>query len=191
LLTIESFNVVARRKALHRVWKNNIVPYVAWVFAKFPDVRGFGNEDLIVMQCENHLQLEELVQHLLASGLDMTRDGAFEDFAFVHATRGISLPCSWLDYRRDSDGGTVSLKADDDSLDLSSAGYGYEGPALILPKGYGFVISQQDDHDVWLDFNTGWRVVTLHPTSPPRHHDPYRLTTQLSDPGDNLVTAAN
>jgi hypothetical protein len=162
-LRIESFNVIARRKALHRAWKDNFVPYVAGIFVKFPDVRGTGNDDLVVMRCEDHKQLEDVVKHLLARGLNMTRDGAFDDFAIVHGIHGIPMPCGWLEFRRDATGGTVRFKTEDDSLDLSSAGYGYEGPAIIAPKGYGFVISQQDDHEVWLDFHTGWKVVTLHP----------------------------
>jgi hypothetical protein len=152
--------VVARRKALHRVWKDNFVPYVAWVFVKFPEVHGFGNEDLVVMQCKQHTQLEELVKHLLARGLNMIRNGAFDDFAIVHGTHGLVMPCPWLDFRP-GEKGTVRFRSADDLLNLSSAEHRYEGPGWIASRGFGFMISQEPDHDVWLDFNTGGTVVTL------------------------------
>ena len=84
--------MIARRKALHRVWKENFVPLVASIFDEFPDVRVFGNDDLVVMNCENHAELEELVTYLLAQNLNMTESGAFADFAIVHATHGIPIP---------------------------------------------------------------------------------------------------
>jgi hypothetical protein len=38
------------------------------------------------------LKRHELVKYLLARGLNMTRDGRFEDFAIVHGTHGIPMP---------------------------------------------------------------------------------------------------
>jgi len=134
ILKIESFNVIARRKALHRAWRDNFVPLVASIFVEFPDVHGFGNEDLVVMQCENHTELEELVKYLLSRGLNMTRDGAFEDFAIVHGTHGIPMPCAWLEYQRDGGAATVRLKPERDFLDFDWSDSVYEGPGWIAVR---------------------------------------------------------
>ena len=160
--------MIARRKALHKVWKANFVVYVASIFVKFPEIRGSGNDDLIVMQCENHVDLEDLVHYLLDLGLNMTRHGAFEDFAIVHGIHGIPMPCTWLDYRRETDGAKVSLTPERNFLefDWSDAMSGYEGPGWIAPRGHGFVVTREKDYDVWVDFTTGGTVVNLHPLLP-------------------------
>jgi hypothetical protein len=160
--------VIARRKALHRVWRDNFVPLVASIFLKFPEVIGFGNPDLIVMECQSHTDLENVVAYLLSKGLSMTSDGAFDDFAIVHGTHGFSMRCRWLDYKTDADGATIRFKTGADPLDLSLAETGYEGPGWITARGHGFMISQRDDFDVWVDFNTGGTIVSLrHPVFSP------------------------
>lgn len=165
-LNIESFNVIARRKALHRVWKENFVPLIASIFVKFPDVRGFGNDDLVAMQCENHTELEEVVKYLLSRGLTMTRDGAFADFAIAHGTHGVALPCAWLEYQNEGDTATVSLRPERDFLAFDWSDTGYEGPGWLAARGKGFIVSQEDDYDVWVDFSTGGTVVSLRRPTP-------------------------
>lgn len=167
--------MIARRKALHRVWKADFVVCIASVFVRFPDVRGCGNEDLVVMECENHTELERVAGYLICRGLNMARNGAFEDFAIVHGTRGIPLPCDWLEYRLDAEGSTVRFISDHQRLDLGAAGNGYDGPGWMPARGHGFVISQQDDYDVWLDFETGGTVVSLRPPHPPQFSSAQRI----------------
>ncbi len=99
--------------------------------------------------------------YLLAKGLNMTRDGAFEDFAIVHGTHGIPLPCRWLDYRPDANGALIRFKTESDPLDLSVIESGYEGPGWIAARGHGFMIAQEDDYDVWVDFTTGGTIISL------------------------------
>lgn len=155
--------MIANRKALHRMWKDNFVVFVASIFVKFPDVTRYGHEDLIVMRCESHTLLEDLVEYLLHLNLNMTQDGAFADFAIVHGTHGIPMPCAWLDYRRDGDAGTVCLKPERDFLEFDWSDSGYEGPGWIAARGHGFIVSQEKDYDVWVDFTTGGTVVNLRP----------------------------
>ena len=153
--------MVANRKALHKVWKDDFILFVAGIFLEFPNISGYGNEDFIVMPCENHNQLEDLVEYLLRRGLTMTRDGAFADFAIVHGTHGVPMPCAWLDYRRDGDTATIRLKPEIDFLEFDWSESGYEGPGWIAARGHGFIVSQEEDYDVWVDFTTGGTVVSL------------------------------
>lgn len=91
----------------------------------------------------------------------MTRDGKFSDFAIVHGKHGLPMPCDWLEYSADGDGAMIRLKPENDVFDVSFAGHGYEGPSWIAARGHGFILSQEDDYDVWLDFTTGGTVVSL------------------------------
>ena len=153
---------MASRKALHDAWKQNFVPRVASIFLKFPEIEGFGNEELIVMPCNSHWLVEDLTEYLLRLGLRMTDDERFADFAIVHGKYGLSMPCSWLHCVRDGDVATVEFKPEDEFLNLDLAGYGYEAEGWIHSRGHGFVLSRNDDYDTWLDFVTGQTVVTLH-----------------------------
>lgn len=158
--------MIARTKALHRAWKANFADVLASIFVEFPNVHMFGIKGLTVIACENHTQLEEVVKYFLARGLNMTRDGAFEDFAIVHGTHGIPMPCTWLDYQRDGDGATVSLKPERNFLEFGWSDSGYEGPGWMAARGHGFVLSQEKDYDVWIDFTTGGTVVSLRRPEP-------------------------
>jgi hypothetical protein len=46
-------------------------------------------------------------------------------------------------------------------LEFDWSDSGYEGPGWIAAKGYGFIVSQEEDYDVWVDFTTGGTVVSL------------------------------
>jgi hypothetical protein len=155
--------VIASRRALHAAWKEAFVPWVASIFVKYPEIGAVGNDDLIVMPCNSHWLVEDLSEYLIEANLHMTKNEQFEDFAIVHGKYGIPMPCAWLDYNRIGEKGTVEFKPANDPLNLEPANVGYEGAGWIVPRGHGFVISSDDEYDVWLDFLTGQTVVTLHP----------------------------
>jgi hypothetical protein len=161
-LPVEGYNVVASRKALHEVWKDRFVPCVASIFVKFPEIQGAGNENLIVMPCYNHWLLEDLTEYLIHLGLRMTSEEKFSDFAIVHGTHGLPMQCTWLQYRREGSSATVEFRSADSLLNIDGADCGYDSDGWIRSRGHGFVISRDEDYDVWLDFITGETVVTLH-----------------------------
>lgn len=125
----------------------------------------FSN-DFIVTQCSNPADLEAHVTDLLDCGFNMTRDGRFADFAIVHGVHGLALPCDWLELRNVQGGGMVSLKtAAPDALAFADDIFSCDESGWITELGHGFMLSREQDYDLWLDFNTGRTIVSLKPTA--------------------------
>lgn len=134
----------------------------------FPGVEAVtANGDLIAVRFSSASQLEEFVKMLLSSGLDLTNNGSFEDFAIVHGTHGFAMPCDWLEFHREDEGGIVwpaSWEMEPESV-LPDIHESAEEMAWITGLGHGFMVSREDDREVWLDFTTGRTVVNLKPKS--------------------------
>lgn len=134
----------------------------------FPGVESVtANGDLIAVRFSSASQLEDFVKMLLRSGLDLSRNGVFEDFAIVHGTHGFAMPCDWLEFHREDENGMVWPTSDEPDIDpiLLDVQESAEEMAWITGLGHGFMVSREDDREVWLDFTTGRTVVNLKPKS--------------------------
>lgn len=158
---IEGFTVVFKRGPVNSRYEGGVYGLVGNAYLQHHEIKVASNRDLVAIQYSEPAALEALVAHMIASGLDMTRDGKFADFAIVHGRHGLPMPCAWLDYLRDGDAGNVCLKPEVDFLEFDWSDSGYEGPGWIAARGHGFIVSQKPDYDVWVDFTTGGTVVSL------------------------------
>ena len=121
-----------------------------------------SNKDLIVVQFSDTSRMESFVRQMILYGFTMTNDDKFEDFALVHASHELPMPCDWLIIRRDEEGTSIWLKPEwvDPSPLLTTVGEDAP-PAWGTPMGHGFMLARENDYDVWLDFNSGRTVVCL------------------------------
>lgn len=78
---IEAFNVVLKRDAVRSRYEGGIYALVTEAFLQHKKIKVASNRDVVAIQYSEPPALEALVAHLIAAGLDMTRDGQFSDFA--------------------------------------------------------------------------------------------------------------
>lgn len=129
----------------------------------FPGVAAVeSNTDLIVVQFIDTSCMDSFVRQMILYGFTMTTDDKFEDFALVHASHELPMPCDWLIIRREDEGTSIWLKPEwvDPSPLLTTVGENAP-PAWGTPMGHGFMLAREKDYDVWLDFNSGRTVVCL------------------------------
>lgn len=129
---------------------------------EYPGVTSVATGDgIIAIQFENATCLESMVRHLLNDAFDMTRDGNFEDFALIHGTHGLPMPCDWLGFRSGENGGTIWLKSHVPEESILGDVYSWDSTNWITERGHGFMLSRDEYSDVWLDFNSGRTIVSL------------------------------
>lgn len=165
-MSIVSFNVILKRDLLELASLSGATLFIRDHVESFPGVESVtANGDLIAVRFSSASQLEEFVKMLLSSGLDLTNNGSFEDFAIVHGTHGFAMPCDWLEFHREDEGGIVwptQYEMEPESV-LPDIHESAEEMAWITGLGHGFMVSREADREVWLDFTTGRTVVKLKP----------------------------
>ena len=120
-----------------------------------------SDTQLMVVQLDSPERLEAVSRNLIKCGLRMTRDGEFEDFAIVHGTRGLAMPCDWLHFRSAAEGGEVTFRKGCAYVAGLEDFASYDVPVWIDQLGHGFMLASEDEYDVWLDFGTGRTIVML------------------------------
>jgi hypothetical protein len=166
-LSIVSFNVILKRELLDLASLSGATLFIRDHVESFPGVDSVtANGDLIAVRFASASELEEFVKMLVRSGLELTSNGSFEDFAIVHGTHGFAMPCDWLEFHREDEGGIVwpiQYEMQPESV-LPDIHEPAEEMSWITGLGHGFMVSREDDHEVWLDFTTGRTVIELRPT---------------------------
>ncbi len=118
----------------------------------------------MVVQVDTPARLEAITRQLIACGLRMTDNGRFADFALAHGTHGLSMPCDWLHMEHSEKGAEISFRTRWQYLKgLKNFATDYYGTAWIDQVGAGFMLASNDDHEAWLDFNSGRTVVNFKP----------------------------
>jgi hypothetical protein len=161
-IAIESFNVILKRDVVDTFIKNatTSVRNRFTIFAGVAAVK--SNQELVAIEFINSERLDAFVKQLIAFGFRMTKDGAFWDFAIAHADPDVALKCEWLEFSRLSGPTQVRLKGEEVSDQLASAESfqsGFNG--WLTEMGHGFIISREDEYDVWLDFSSGNTIICL------------------------------
>lgn len=124
-----------------------------------------SNKDIMVVQLDSPTRLEAVSRHVIKCGLRMTQNGRFADFAIVHGTHGLAMPCDWIHFSRNGESGEVSFRRECEYVEgLEDFAGDHYAPAWIDQVGHGFMLASEDDYDVWLDFATGRTVVSLKDT---------------------------
>ena len=164
-LSVEGFNVILKRELIELMSLSGATSFILNHVSAFPGVESVTpKHNLIAVRFTAALHLEEFVKELLNSGLRMSTDGMFEDFAIVHGTHGLAMPCDWLEFRHDEEGGRIWEVFDIvGSEPEPSNPEEHDDMEWVTGLGHGFMLSRNDDHDVWLDFSTGRTVVSLKP----------------------------
>src|SRR5512138_274335 len=97
-----------RRELIELTSMSGATSYILNHVSSFPGVETVTPKlNLIAIRFSSASYLEDFVKALLESGLRMSRDEVFEDFAIVHGTYGLAMPCDWLEFRHDENGGCV------------------------------------------------------------------------------------
>lgn len=162
-LRIESFNVVLKRDFFDLVVDEGATAFVRDKLTRYRGVVSVSTgEGIIAVQFSDPSRLESLVKALIDHGFTMTVDGKFEDFALVHGRHGLSMPCDWLGFRSDEEGGMVWLRTSiPEQPSAFSDVYDWDSMGWITERGHGFMLSRDDHSDVWLDFHSGRTIVSL------------------------------
>ena len=156
-LSIEGFNVILKRELIELASMSGATSFILDHVSTFAGVESVTPKyNLIAVRFSSAQHLEEFVKSLIESGLRMSSDGVFEDFAIVHGTHGLAMACDWLEFE---DGRIREIyEAAEPDLDEE-----LRDMEWVTGRGHGFMVSRNGDEDVWLDFSTGRTVVSLKP----------------------------
>lgn len=162
-LSVEGFNVVLKRELVELTSISGATSFILNHVSNHAGVTAVTpKQNLIAVRFDSASHLEEFVKSLIEGGLRMSVDGVFEDFAIVHGTHGLAMPCDWLEFRYDADGGKIR-EVYETAESTPSTEEDLNDMEWITGLGHGFMVSRNDDQDVWLDFTTGRTVVSLKP----------------------------
>ena len=91
---IEGISVVIRAERLLRLFPGGWDAFQAFV----PTLNLCADNELVRVGFRSNKDVEPFVAQLQSVGLEHLRDGAAIDMAVVDQTRGIAVPCDWLEY---------------------------------------------------------------------------------------------
>ncbi len=182
-LAIYGFNIVLKRESLDLAINGGSESFIRRVAEPRHGAEWVSSDDhLVAVRFSLPLLLEYLVKNLLRAGLQMSKNGAFADFAIVHAQHGLTMPCDWLEYERLDEKadlwrkGTVRepscfVPFDTDMVPFDAAVLS-DSPSCaergwVTQVGRGFVLSRETDYHAWLDFDTGRVIVNFLPDTSP------------------------
>jgi hypothetical protein len=91
---IEGISVVIRAEPLLRLFPGGWDAFQAFV----PTLNLCADNELVRVGFRSNKDVVPFVAQLQSVGLEHLRDGAAIDMAVVDQTRGIAVPCNWLEY---------------------------------------------------------------------------------------------